>query len=119
MSCWRFSRSPSVRFAPSRSRTTLKIQPVRELNTEAMAVSVDSPWSLGAWAEQYGVQIPVLSDFSKEITNAYGVMHDMGMSERAVVIIDKNGKVAYSHIQENILEIPSLDSIFAELEKIQ
>ena len=90
-----------------------------ELNTEVMAVSVDSPWSQGAWAEQYGVQIPVLSDFSKEITNAYGVMHDMGMSERAVVIIDKNGKVAYSHIQENIREVPSLDSIFAELEKIQ
>ncbi len=89
-----------------------------ELDTEVLAISVDSPWAQGAWAEQYGINVPVLSDFSKKIASDYGVMHDMGMSQRAVVLIDKSGKVAYKHIQENIREIPSLDGIFSELEKL-
>jgi peroxiredoxin len=61
----------------------------------------------------------VLSDFDKNITNTYGVMHDGGMSQRAVFIVDKEGNIAYLQVQENIREIPSLDLIFAELEKIQ
>lgn len=90
-----------------------------ELNTEVLAVSVDSPWSQKAWAEQYGIQCPVLSDFDKKIATDYGVLHEMGMSQRAVVIIDKSGKVAYMKIQENIREIPSLDELFAQLEKLK
>jgi peroxiredoxin len=90
----------------------------KELNTEVLAVSVDSPWAQGAWAQQYGINVPVLSDFNKKIAADYGVMHDMGMSQRAIVLIDKEGKVAYTHIQENIREIPSLDGILSELEKL-
>ena len=90
-----------------------------DLDTDVLAISVDSPWSQGAWAEQYGIRAPVLSDFSKKIAGDYGVMHEMGMSQRAIVIIDKNGRVAYAHVQENIRTIPSLDDIFAELEKLK
>ncbi len=90
-----------------------------DLDTEVLAVSVDSPWSQGAWAEQYGIKAPVLSDFGKQIASDYGVMHEMGMSQRAIVIIDKNGRVAYSHVQEDILTIPSLDELFTELEKLK
>ena len=90
-----------------------------ELDTEVLAISVDSSWSQSAWAEHYGIQIAVLSDFDKNITNAYGVKHDMGMSQRAVFIVDKEGNIAFLQVQENIREIPSLDLIFGELEKIQ
>ena len=38
-----------------------------DLDTDVLAVSVDSPWSQGAWVEQYGIRVPVLSDFSKKI----------------------------------------------------
>lgn len=90
-----------------------------ELDTEVLAISVDSSWSQSAWAEHYGIQIAVLSDFDKNITNAYGVKHDMGMSQRAIFIVDKEGNIVFSQVQENIREIPSLDLIFGELEKIQ
>ncbi len=90
-----------------------------ELDTEVLAVSVDSPWSQGAWAKQYGINYPVLSDFNKKITTDYGMLHEMGMSQRAVVIVGKDGKVAYNKVQENILEIPSLDEIFSELERLK
>jgi peroxiredoxin (alkyl hydroperoxide reductase subunit C) len=89
-----------------------------ELNTEVLAVSVDSPWAQGAWAQQYGINVPVLSDFNKKISTDYGVTHEMGMAQRAIVLIDKSGKVAYKKIQENIREIPSLDGILSELEKL-
>ncbi|MFQ5693773.1 MAG: redoxin domain-containing protein, partial [Nitrospinota bacterium] len=89
------------------------------LDVEVLAVSVDSPWSQNAWAEQYGIRFPVLSDFSKKITTDYGLLHEMGMSQRAVVIIDKDGKVAYKKVQENIREAPSLDEIFSQLEALK
>lgn len=89
------------------------------LDTEVLAVSVDSPWSQGAWAEKYGIQCPVLSDFSKKITTDYGLLHANGMSQRAVVIIDKKGKVVYKKVQENIREVPSLDEILAQLERLK
>ncbi|MFQ5915999.1 MAG: redoxin domain-containing protein [Nitrospinota bacterium] len=90
-----------------------------ELDAEVLAVSVDGPWAQKAWAEHYGIQCPVLSDFNKKIATDYGVLHEMGMSQRAVVIIDKNGRVAYKKVQENIREIPSLDEIFGQLEKLK
>ena len=40
-----------------------------ELDTEVLAISVDSSWSQSAWADHYGIQIAVLSDFDKKITN--------------------------------------------------
>jgi peroxiredoxin (alkyl hydroperoxide reductase subunit C) len=89
-----------------------------ELNTEVLAVSVDSPWAQGAWAQQYGINVPVLSDFSKKSATDHGVMHDMGMSQRAIVLIDKSAKVAHKHIQENIREIPSLDGILSDLQEL-
>ena len=101
---------------PAYSQNTNRFE---ELDTEVLAISVDSSWSQSAWAEHYGIQIAVLSDFDKNITNAYGVKHDMGMSQRAIFIVDKEGNIVFSQVQENIREIPSLDLIFGELEKIQ
>lgn len=44
------------------------------------AISRDSPWSHRAWAEALGVDVPLLSDWNGEATQAFGVAFEpLGM----------------------------------------
>ena len=43
-----------------------------ELGAQVLGISVDTPFSLKAWAEKEGISIPLLSDFNKEVSAAYG-----------------------------------------------
>src|SRR5213075_2167180 len=45
---------------------------------QVLGVSVDTPFSLKAWADQEGYQFPLLSDFwpHGEVAKAYGVFND-------------------------------------------
>ncbi len=94
------------------------IERFRALETEVLGVSVDSHWAQGAWAKTYGIQIPVVSDFSKEIARSYAVLHPGGMTQRAIVIIDKKGKITCRKVEEDIGQAPDLEQIFAELKKL-
>ena len=78
---------------------------------------MDSHWAQGAWAKTCGIQIPVVSDFSKEIARSYAVLHPGGMTQRAIVIIDKKGKITCRKVEEDIGQAPDLEQIFAELKK--
>lgn len=44
------------------------INTYQDLGAEVIGVSVDSPFSLKAWAEKEGITIALLSDFNKEIS---------------------------------------------------
>jgi len=65
-----------------------------------LGVSVDSRFSHAAWADSLGgVTFPLLADFHPkgEVSKAFGVwLDDKGISDRATVIIDKDGVVRYS-----------------------
>jgi peroxiredoxin (alkyl hydroperoxide reductase subunit C) len=94
------------------------IERFRALETEVLGVSVDSHWAQGAWVKAYGIQIPVVSDFSKEIARSYGALHPGGMTQRAIVIIDKKGKITCRKVEEDLGQVPDLEQIFAELKKL-
>ena len=62
---------------------------------QVLGVSVDTPFSLKAWAEQEGYQFPLLSDFwpHGEVAQAYGVFNDKaGMALRGTFLIDTRGR---------------------------
>ena len=85
-----------------------------------MGVSTDSKFSNAAWAEKLGgVTFPLLSDFYPHgaIAQQYGVLHAMGMPERALFIIDKDGIIRYIDVHE-LREPPDETVLFEELEKI-
>lgn len=42
--------------------------------------------------------LPLLSDFKREVTQAYGILRPEGYSERATFIIDKQGIVRWKQI---------------------
>jgi peroxiredoxin len=77
-------------------------------------VSCDATWSLKAFRDQLGVDIPMLSDFEPkgEVCRAFGVYHAGGFPQRALVIIDPEGVVKWSYEADNPGELPGANLIF-------
>ncbi|HSD83591.1 MAG TPA: peroxiredoxin [Anaerolineae bacterium] len=88
------------------------------LNTEVLGISVDSKHSSTAFAEHLKLDFPLVSDFNKEITAAFGVLREGGFAERALFVIDKDGKIAYAHVNP-IGEVPDNTPVFEVLERLQ
>ncbi|MEQ0558949.1 peroxiredoxin [Amycolatopsis sp. NEAU-NG30] len=68
---------------------------------QVLGVSVDTPFSLKAWAEKEGYQFPLLSDFwpHGEVAKAYGVFNeDAGLAVRGTFLIDKDGVVRFAEV---------------------
>jgi peroxiredoxin len=90
------------------------------LNATVLAISVDAPFSNGAFAAKNGLNFPVLSDYTRGTVNAYGIaLNDFaGMpgytaSKRAVFVVDENGKVTYEWVGPN----PGVEPDYAAVEK--
>ncbi|MCP2165247.1 peroxiredoxin [Goodfellowiella coeruleoviolacea] len=70
---------------------------------QVIGVSVDTPFSLKAWAEQQGYQFPLLSDFwpHGEVAKAYGVFNEAaGLANRGTFLIDKDGVIRFAEINQ-------------------
>uniref|UniRef100_A0A7S3VVT1 thioredoxin-dependent peroxiredoxin n=2 Tax=Eukaryota TaxID=2759 RepID=A0A7S3VVT1_DUNTE len=77
----------------------------KAMNTQVLGMSVDSQFSHLAWIQtprnEGGVgdlKYPLVSDFKKEIAAKYGVLNDEGVALRGLFIIDKEGVIQYSTI---------------------
>jgi peroxiredoxin len=80
-------------------------------------VSCDSSYSQTAFKDHLGVQIEQLSDFEPKgaACRAFGVLHPGGFPERALVVVDSDGTVRWSHQAENPGVLPGANLIFDAL----
>ena len=96
----------------------------QKLNTDILAISVDSPFTLGKFKSEQEYNFPLLSDFNKEVSRAYGSLYEdfvlglKGVSKRSAFIIDKEGTVKYAEILDNAGEIPNFEEIKKTLSTI-
>jgi peroxiredoxin (alkyl hydroperoxide reductase subunit C) len=60
-----------------------------------------------------------LSDFwpHGEVAQAYGVLREGGFTERATIIVDKEGIVRFKHVYD-INELPDNEELFKALQTI-
>jgi mycoredoxin-dependent peroxiredoxin len=68
-------------------------------DVQVLGCSVDTTWSLKAWANQEGYDFPLLSDFWPHGATAesYGVFSaDLGFAFRGTFLIDKEGVVRFA-----------------------
>jgi peroxiredoxin len=68
-------------------------------DTEILAISCDPIYSLRAWADQDGLNFPLLSDFwpHGEVARAYDVFDEQtGAPGRSSYVVDKAGNLAWS-----------------------
>src|SRR2546423_9273904 len=49
---------------------------LNDANAQVIGISVDSPFVLRAFAEAQKLQYPLLSDFNKETSQAYGILNE-------------------------------------------
>jgi peroxiredoxin (alkyl hydroperoxide reductase subunit C) len=74
-------------------------------------VSCDSTWAQSAFTEKLGVSSQQLSDFEPKgaACAAFGVLHEGGFPQRALVILDEDGVVRWSYQADSPGELPGLD----------
>jgi mycoredoxin-dependent peroxiredoxin len=89
-------------------------------DTQVLGISMDARHSMREWANQLGISYPLLSDFypQGQVVDLYGVRHAAGMPERALFVIDKNGKVAWVHVHRPTGEAPNNEELFDVLRKL-
>jgi peroxiredoxin len=87
------------------------------LNAQVFGISVDSLFVLGKFKEEQKLNFPLLSDFNKTVSTAYGCLyetfvHDMkGVSKRSAFVIDKEGIVRYAEVLEKSTDLPDFNAI--------
>lgn len=71
-------------------------------DVEVLPLSVDNVPALKEFKNKYGMKVELLSDFRREAAAAFGVLRpDTYTSERAYFLIDKDGVVRWSHVEEH------------------
>jgi peroxiredoxin len=92
-----------------------------KLNAEILAVSVDSPFTLAKFKEDQKLNFPLLSDFNKEVSRAYGSLYEefvlglKGVSKRSAFVIDGDGVVQYAEVLDNAGDLPNFEAVKTSL----
>ena len=84
---------------------------------EILPISVDSIPSLKEFKNKLQMKTELLSDFKRDVSRAYGVLNeDRFYSNRAYFLIDKEGRVRWSHVEGNNGERRDNSEILAAIE---
>ena len=89
-------------------------------DTHVLGISIDSVPCNSAWAKSLGgISYDLLSDFEPkgEVARNYGAYRPEGYSERALFVVDKEGRIAYKDIHD-IGDQPDNEEIFDVLRKL-
>jgi len=92
----------------------------QKLHTVAVGISVDSVPCKSAWAKSLKIsQTSLLADFWPHggVAKSLGILRDEGFSERANIIIDENGRIAFAKIYP-LGQLPDIDEIIEKLKVI-
>lgn len=96
-------------------------------DAQVVGISVDSVFSHIAWQkspEIGGLGYPLASDFYPhgQTARAYGVFREgaptPGISERAIFIVNKAGKIAWSRVYQ-LSDLPDNEELFEALQAVQ
>lgn len=92
-----------------------------QVNAQVLGISVDSIFTLAKFKEEQQLNFPLLSDFNKEVSQAYGALYEAwifdmkGVSKRSAFVIDEAGIVQYAEVLENAGDLPNFEAIEAAL----
>lgn len=96
-----------------------------DINAEVLGVSVDSEYAHLAWLQTDrdsgglgDLRYPLISDLTKSISSSYNVLTQQGKALRGLFIIDKEGVIQYS-VVNNLDFGRSIDETLRTLQAIQ
>jgi peroxiredoxin len=89
-----------------------------DIGATVLAISVDAPFSNAAFASKNNLNFDVLSDYTREATQAYGVaienfagMPGYTASKRAVFVVNAEGNITYAWAGPNPGVEPDYDEV--------
>lgn len=95
------------------------------VNAQVLGISVDLPFTLARFRQEQGFNFPLLSDFNKDVSRAYGAIYEewilglKGVSKRATFVIDANGIVRFAEVLENASDYPDFAGVKKTLEELR
>jgi len=93
------------------------------MDTDVLAISVDSPFTLAKYKESENFNFPLLSDFNKDVSRQYGSLYDTfvfgmeGVSKRSAFVVDGEGIIRYAEVLESAGDLPNFAAIKETLGK--
>ncbi|MDH3296942.1 MAG: redoxin domain-containing protein [Gemmatimonadota bacterium] len=86
-------------------------------------VATDSPFVTAKWRADEGIPFPVLSDFGRAVSRAYGVLDENlmgppGVAKRSAFVIDREGRVAYRWVSDDPSVEPDYSAVQAAVEAL-
>ena len=98
-----------------------ELERFKDVDTEVVSISMDSGYALNAWAKLMGTSFPLLSDFYPQgkVVDLYGLRHQAGMSNRALIVIDKEGVIRYIEVLDSPGDMPDNVDLFEALGRLQ
>ncbi len=94
------------------------------MDAQVVGISVDSVYSHVAWQKTLGgLDYPLAADFYPhgDVAERYGILRTgpplAGVSERAIFIVDKTGRIAWMKVYE-LSALPADEELFEELKKL-
>jgi peroxiredoxin len=94
------------------------------MQAQVLGISTDTPFSQKAWADQNQLNFSLLSDYTRDTVNAYGVavpdflgMEGFTAAKRSIFLVDKDGKVRYKWLADRD-PIPPYDEISSVLKTL-
>lgn len=83
-------------------------------------ISTDRAFSHAAFAAEYGLAFPLLSDSDGAVSEEYGVLYDevnghRRVSKRAVFVVDADGDVRYRWVADELPQQPDWTAVKAAL----
>ena len=90
---------------------------------QVYGISVDTFFTLAAFKKDQNLNFPLLSDFNKEVIQAYGAYNpDMiglkGIAKRSTFVIDKDGIIRHAEVLDDARNEPNYDKVFDTLAKL-
>lgn len=93
-----------------------------DLGAEVYGLSVDTPWTLGAYAKALNLAFPLISDYGKEATRAFGLEISLrglpGFSQRAAYVVDGTGRIVWAWVAEVPAQEPPYDEVAAAVKAL-
>jgi peroxiredoxin len=102
-----------------------RLRDIRATGTEVIAVSVDPVADNRRVVDKLGLEFEILSDPSREVITAYGVLHPGGgiggrdIARPALLLIDAEGIVRWRDLTDNWRVRVRPDAVLAAVERLR
>jgi peroxiredoxin len=89
----------------------------QQKDTQILGISVDTRFSQKVYAQQLGVQFPLLSDFPhNKVSKLYGILdEERGVAGRTTFVVDKEGIIRRIDSGRNAIDIAGVKTTCGQL----